>query len=87
MEFFLLLSMSFDLPKVMWGGEISHQHHLLLYGLFLLKSYKKERLFVQAIQNNLTLTASPIITREDNLQVLELMKIPYHAHSNFWGLM
>ena len=28
-------------------------------------------------------TASPLITREDNLRVLEIIIIPYHEHSNF----
>ena len=36
----------------MWCPEISHKHPLLLYGLFLSKSYKEEKLFVQANQSN-----------------------------------
>ena len=31
--------------------------------------------------------ASPLITREDNFQVLEMIIIPYYGHSNFWGSM
>ena len=32
-------------------------------------------------------TASPSITRGDNHQVLEMIIIPCHGHSNFWGSM
>ena len=32
-------------------------------------------------------TANPPITRGDNHQVLEMIIIPYHGHSNFWGSM
>ena len=44
---------------------------------------KRRDLFVQAIESNLTLTASPIITRGDNLQVLEMIRIPYRAPLTF----
>ena len=44
---------------------------------------KRRDLFVQAYESNLTLTASPIITREENLQVLEMIRIPYHVHLTF----
>ena len=44
---------------------------------------KRRDLFVQAIESNLTLTASPKITRGDNLQVLEMIRIPYSAPLTF----
>ena len=46
---------------------------------------KRGDLFVQAIESNLTLTltASPIITRGDNLQLLEMIRIPYSAPLTF----
>ena len=48
---------------------------LIVYVFFLSESYNKERFFVQVNQSNLT-PPSPIITREDNLRLLKMIRIP-----------